>query len=58
MAKLVVHIPAQRYEFELSEENEKYLREAWEDDDDWAWEDATDNWVSDVNVRMESEFVE
>lgn len=54
MAKLVIEIPAQKFVFNLSEENAAFLQEAWDAEDDWAWEDAIDNWISDVSPEMEA----
>lgn len=59
MAKLVIYIPEQRYEFDLDDNSAERFRAALADtDNEWAFEDMADSWVSDVHVEMESEFVD
>lgn len=60
MAKLVVFIPEQTFEYDLSEDNAEYFREAVrdKDTDPWAFDDLADFWVSDTDPEMEVEFVD
>jgi hypothetical protein len=59
MARLVVHIPAQTYSFDLDDETSQEFRDAIADEDnEWGFYDLADTWVSDVHVEMETEFVE
>lgn len=59
MARLVVHIPEQTYSFDLDDETSQQFRDALEDEDnEYAFFDMADMWVSDVHVEMETEFVE
>ena len=59
MARLVVHIPEQTYSFDLEEEQAEWFREALADEEnEYAFFDLADSWVSDVHVDMETEFVE
>lgn len=59
MAKLVVYIPEQRYEFELDDETADDFRAAQADEENpWGFDDLADMYVSDVHVEMETEFYE
>jgi hypothetical protein len=60
MAKLVLYVPEQRYEFELSDENAEAFRQAIEDEDEnpWAFDELADMWISDIDHNVEVEFVE
>jgi hypothetical protein len=59
MARLVVHIPEQTYSFDLDDDTAQDFRNALADEDnEWAFYDMADMWVSDVHVEMETEFEE
>jgi hypothetical protein len=60
MARLVVHIPAQTYSYELDDESAEAFRQAIEDEDEYpyAFDELADFWVSDTVPEMEVEFVE
>lgn len=58
MARLVITVPEQTYSYELSEENAAAFRSALNDEDEYAFEDLADFWVSDTVPEVEVEFVE
>lgn len=59
MARLVVRIPEQTYSFDLDDDTAQEFRNALADEDnEWAFFDMADTWVSDVHVEMETEFEE
>lgn len=60
MAKLVIYVPEQRFEYDLSEENAESFRQAIADEEEypWAFDDFADFWVSDTDPEMEVEFVD